>query len=293
MPRTGPKGGKKLTGPISLNSTVIHPCYTDFILANIAKSEYLDRISLPMEQRLALWHQEYPHTCRSSCPGTQNLRDLHEQDLDNNSDDDSDFTTPASIISIATEQERQLRPRLTIPPSAATTSGSGTILSPIFSDILDENFGAEPALFPNFIDNSSPSQPRRLPLPLASGPTQRNTPQSPTPGFVLPITPETRESTPYLAPITARYKEFSEFENFVRECCQTIGNSFRVRAENVSKAAKGLMEAIKSVNRSHVTIFVDNGNSVISPAGLSLSQIFSCSNWIFFAYVHFYIFIMH
>lgn len=289
--RTGPKGGKKLTGPIALNTTIIHPCYTDFILANIARSGFVDNYSIPMEQRLEHWRRDYPFTCRSSCPGVQNSPSSHEQDMDDNSDDN--FIPPAAIINVVRGQELRHTPRLrlAIPgfePTTPSSNGTSATLSALAPNLLDRNVGTNldldfrgPAPFPNFLNNYSPSQSRRLLLP--SSPTLIDTPQSPTRSFILPIAPDTHELNPYRGPISPAFNDFQEFELFVINCCQTVGSNFRVQAENVAKAAKGLVEAIKGVNRCHLVTFMDNGNSVISPAGLSLSQIFSCSNWMFFA----------
>ena len=277
----GPKGGRKLTGPIAPDSSIIHPCYTDFILANIAKSEYLGRSNVPTDQQLTLWRQEYPHNCRSSCPGAsaQSTPALHEQDIES----DDDFTPPATIITVGQQNRRHSLRLATTGTSAGPISAEtpSTILSPLDLGVDSDSHG--PLAAP-FFNNPSHSLP--------PSPTLSDTPQSPVPGFVLPTTPDTLEFTLYQAPIAPTYNNFMEFENFVANCCQTVGNIFRVRAENVPNAAKGLLEAIKSVSRSHVATFVDSRDSVISPAGLSLSQIFSCPSWVFFAYVYFYTFII-
>ena len=111
----GPKGGRQLTGPVNSTHHEIHPCYSDFIIAGLAKVEYLARSNISERRRLGEWENDFPYRCRTSCPGA----DLDLIDMDRNLS-----TTPPSspIIGPAPGPFQALRPRSSAPPVESSTS---------------------------------------------------------------------------------------------------------------------------------------------------------------------------
>lgn len=286
----GPKDGRQLLGPINADIREIHYCYTDFILAGLAKQQYLLDTRDSLERRLHLWNSAYPHGCRTTCPGAP-------ETITAQPDAAEEVSNPGN----ATSQERlQVRRSSRISSSATSTP---TTLSPLVL-LLDVNDGS-PSNLPAFIQPPSPTLAhvsRNTNVAVAAQPLGMSSNAAPsTPianigsgHFVIPAVPDAAPASQYVSPSAVTFETMKVFGAHILANRGTSPEAldgtfcFQVSGETVADAAQNLVSAINSTNRSHTTAMdLPEGVSVEGVFTLTLSKLFQLPRWCFRAYVFF------
>lgn len=269
----GPKNGSQLVGPID-DSGAMHHCYTDFILAGLAKSKYLIDYEAHYSSRTeaeAAWKEELHYTCRDTCPGRSCNTNIPR--IFTNISQGAQAATSNTSIAFPSVTRRSLR--------LATPASGSTTLSPLLE--ITGITGSLPVYpsSPTFSTVSLAPPSRSLLLnnrPLTESHRHR-LPQPPPPVLSVPYTPTH-------APV---YESFIEFETHMES---TVHSSawleFSLLAQTVTEAAEGLVSAIIATKRDmHAPLYPTTANVTIQPDGAVLSSVFSAYHWMFRAYVFF------
>ena len=266
---TGPRRRQQLVGPINENKTAMHHCFTDFILAHLEKSAYQvdldDEVaSLSAEEQEQIWRREYPHPCRTTCPGSAS-QPLMWHEADGLSDDHDHDIANSTPLGIAQGLSR----------SRPTTRSSTTTLSPLFG-----NLDVGPALIDIIQDPPSPA--------LAAFGS--------SPPLALPTDPVEETGNIDYRPLEAPYfLNFQMVENHINQSripdILEIDEPFSITAGSVSAAAEGFVNALKGVKQDPYAKFNpyrtaevperDTDFYSIEPAEVTLSTMFSWGSWIF------------
>jgi hypothetical protein len=249
----------------------MHHCFTDFILAHLEKSAYQvdldDEVALlSAEEREQIWRREYPHPCRTTCPGSAS-RPLMWHEADGLSDDDDyDIANSTGPLDIAQG----------LPRTRPTTRSSTTTLSPLFG-----NLDVGPA--PMNIIQDPPS-----PVLAAFGSS---------PPLALPTDPVEETNINYQPLEAPHFLNFQMVENKINQsrivpAILEIDEPFSIMAGSVSAAAEGFVNALKGVKQDAYAKFIpyqttevpgerDANFYSIEPAEVTLSTMFSWGSWIF------------
>lgn len=239
-----PKGGRHLTGPVNDNRHEIHPCYSDFIIAELAKVEYLARSNVSEQRRLRDWKAEYPYRCRTSCPGA----DLQLTDFDRDVS-----ITPPSSPALGPGPSQVLRNHTLVPHLAIVAD----LPTPVPSLVIEDTIM------------------HRLPSIEPTNPTTNLLP------FIMPGRP-TALVRSYRPDTQPEFMNFEEFEGNLQRDPLLIDDYFRVSGSSVDGAARALISSIKSSNQNHQTL-LHSSPQVRGSDGqcLSLSNILLYRTWLF------------
>lgn len=272
--RAGPRNGGQLIGPID-DTNEHHACYTDYILAGLAKSAYSKNLSSNANRTVAqleeAWKADYAYQCRTTCPGHHDRLFLPEDG--ESDDDDRDIMDSPPHLLFTTQHERNL-PRRSA-RMASSSSASTSTLSPLV-DMLNV---AGPAPFP--MDPPSPSlRNATFPLPMPTSATTHEGLSVPPPEYIL---------ADGCQPDFTSFEDFEARINATRR--QDILNSndlfFSVEGMSVREAAAGLVSALMGVGmKTDATLYSappepDNVRFAITPAHVTLETIFSYQHWSF------------
>lgn len=260
----GPRGKQQLIGPIDENRAAMHHCFTDYILAHLEKSSFMvdledELAALSTEEREQTWKQEYPHPCRTTCPGST----THLSHLEEDASDDDHVITNA-VLGTQTHQ---------------TTRLSATTVTPLLSNLDVERTVMSPPLW--LQDTPSPSLP---PLTLPEVPIE------PT-----EYSHEESSGHAYNRFDRPRFVNFQMFEITINQtripAILANDKSFSLTAGSVPAAAKGLVNALKGVKRNQLAQLAPyeaiNGDEpdrefyLTEPSDVTLSTIFSSGDWTF------------
>ncbi|KDR69131.1 hypothetical protein GALMADRAFT_215412 [Galerina marginata CBS 339.88] len=293
-----PRNGGQLVGPIDGTGRQ-HHCFTDFILAGLAKSAFSKDLaankSKTIDELEDEWKAEYSYHCRTTCP-QQPRSNLFLPEDGESDNDDREIINTLSIQPLTTQREPSSGPRrsnrlaITTPPSTSTT------LSPLVS-LLDVG----PAPFP--MEPPSPTLDHHTPLPPPSQPAPiippvPQPPSQPVPIFLLPAPqPRVAIPVPLYDPPAGRqpdYNTFQEFENYVNahRCPNVLltEDFFKVEGDSVRDAATGLVVALMNVYGKADDAPLISGpleplrptetfTGSIGPNDATLKNIFSYQHW--------------
>lgn len=234
-----------MTGPVNDNLDDIHPCYNDFIIAGLAKGEYLARSSVSKRRRLRDWKTDFPYRCRVSCPGV----DLELPDMDSN----ASITPPSSPAPGA-------GPSQVLRNHSHLSSGSSTTLSPLIVD-LDITHQPPPSFL---VQSTSPTPMHQPPFVMPERPS----------GSVL--------AHSYGSNSRPEFSNFEDFEMKLQGGSSLIDDHFRVSGSTVEDAADALISAIKSSHQNHQATFHPSTKVRCGDGGNpSLSNILLYRTWLF------------
>jgi hypothetical protein len=236
----GPNNGGQLIGPINDNSEV-HPCFSDFIISQLAKTQYLLNFGLSEKQNLRLWKNEYPYCCRDTCPGDQPM-------VSTFNDSDSDpLSSPVSSPAPGPSR-RSLQIPTQIPSQSPTAR-------PPFLNLDSASLPSVSLIHSHFVPPSRPDH-------------SQDAAAYVSPSHIQFLTFHQFEEHVLANCGLADGGGFGE-------------SFFHVSGLSITEAANALILFIKGANCSHTTPLEYTDSVKAQIDGLSLSKLFLFHHWVF------------